>query len=216
MLGEDAGDATDDGFGHRHQQVWRVDAHRPEVTFEYDPAVVHYEDGVSPGVREHRPERRRAGLKASGRDIIYHKQIVGILERPGGNATRDALGRDHFPQMLEGPPDERRLLPVRQVHHRLARWWEALHRGVIGHGAHLIPGRRPESHQQPAIHSPKIVAAAWSASARSVLLRPHREPNGRDRAFGAGPVITGTGAMAASGGGRVRCRCGTFRHRPCG
>ena len=82
LLGEDACDATDDGLGNRHQQVWRVGPHPPEVSIKHDPAVVHDEDGVGPGVREHRAERRMAGLETSDSDVIRHKRSVSILQRP--------------------------------------------------------------------------------------------------------------------------------------
>ena len=138
LLGEDAGDAADDGLRNRHQQMRHVLPHPPEVTLEHNPAVVHDEDGVGPGVREHFTERRRARLETSDGDVVRLERMVGMVERPCHDATRDSLGGDHLTQVLEGPPVERRLLPVLQVHQRLSRWREALHRGVLGHVAHLI------------------------------------------------------------------------------
>jgi hypothetical protein len=112
--GQHAGHGRGHRLGHRHQQVRGVRRHAVEVVLGHDLSLVQHQEAVGVGLGE---QLRHGQLAAAGGVAEPEAQQValGPRQRPGRpRAAADPRRGDQLPDVLEAPPVERRVLPVRE------------------------------------------------------------------------------------------------------
>ena len=117
--GQHAGDRGGHRLGHRHQQVRDVGRQAVEVVLGHHLALVQHQEAVGVGLGQQLGDAQLAAgvLEPQAEDVAFRAR-----QRPGRPVRAgDPRRRDQLADVLEGPPVERRVLPVRERHPRLRR-----------------------------------------------------------------------------------------------
>ena len=167
--GQHAGDRRGHRLGDGHQQVRDVGCHAVEVVLGHDLALVQHQEAVGVCLVQHLGHGQLAVPVAEpeAEEVAFRAR-----QRAGAAGARDPGRRDELPDVLEGPPVERRVLPVRERHQRLLR-----ERGYAGHQRGGV-GRR----------------VGWSSHGKRSSYRGSRRPLYRHR---PGPGACATGPAAS-------------------
>ena len=114
-----AGDRRGHRLGHGHQQVRDVGGQAVEVVLGHDLALVQHQEAVGVGLRQ---QLSHAQLTVRVPEPETQDVAFRARQRPGRpRRARDPRRRDQLADVLEGPPVERRVLPVRERHPGLLR-----------------------------------------------------------------------------------------------
>jgi hypothetical protein len=119
-----------------------------EVVLGQDPALVQDQEPVGVRLIEQLGD---AQLTVAGAEPEVEDVTLGARQRPGRpGRARDPRRGDQLADMLERPPVERRILPVRQRHLRLRRERRrpAHQRGACRRRVHAGRRRSGESRQR--------------------------------------------------------------------
>ncbi len=115
--GEHSGDRGRHRLGHRHQQVRDVGRQAVEVMLGHHLALVQHQEAVGVGLLQ---QLGYGQLTVGVGEPQAEDVALGARQRPGRPfRARDLRRRDQLADVLEGPPVERRVLPVRERHPRL-------------------------------------------------------------------------------------------------
>ena len=133
-LDERAADRGGHRLRDRHQQVRGIGRHAREVPLGHDAAAMQDEEPVRVRVLQEPGERHRP---SAGVDHRAHHVALGARQPPDRPvAARDPRRRDQVADVLEPPPVERRILPVREGDEPLRRERRSpLHQVEVAHGS---------------------------------------------------------------------------------
>ena len=111
---EPPADGRRDRLRDRHEEMPRPSRHAVEVGLHHDATPVQDDDAVGVGALEEDRERDGPPVGVDRRP----QKAAGLLRQShhGAVAPRDPGGWDQLADVLERPPVERRLLPVRERH----------------------------------------------------------------------------------------------------